>query len=372
MEGNVKLLDKLNHKITNKEFSKELSKRGKLIEDYLSNHYYRKLFKPKDILKGVYNYPIGKALRPAILLFSCGSCGGEERKAIPAAAAVQMYHTWTLVHDDIIDNDDLRRGKPTVHKQFYEVAKERGYKEREAEDYGKNIAILVGDIQHAWSVSLFTDLYSKHDLDPALVLRLINELEKTVSPLLIEGETLDVQYEKMGIEDLRKGQIIDMSAKKTGELYSSSAKIGAMIGLNTLDEGNSLVKSIASFCFNCGVAFQLQDDILGLKAEERQLGKPVGSDIREGKRTTIVWYAYQNADPKEKRQLINLIGNKKADSREIRQAINLLTHLRGIEETKKLARSYIKKAKKYLSIVPESSYKNLLEAWADFMIEREL
>lgn len=361
-----------NKKISEDKFSKELTKRGKLVKDYLLNHHFKDLFRPKDIFDGAYSYPtsMGKALRPGILLFSCGAAGGEEKKAIPAAAAVEMYHTWTLVHDDIIDNDDLRRGKPTVHQQFYKIAKKRGYTEKEALDYGKNIAILVGDVQHAWSVSLFTDLHSKYSFNPALVLKLIDELEKTVSPLLIEGETLDIQYEKKGIDELSREQIIDMSAKKTGELYSYSAKIGAMIGLENSNENHHLIQAISKFCFNCGVAFQLQDDILGLTSKERKIGKPIGSDIREGKRTTIVWYAYKNASPKERRQLINLIGNKRANAQEIREAINLLTHLNGIDNTKNLALNYIKRAKRYLEVIPESFYKNLLRAWANFMIER--
>ncbi len=359
--------------IYKEKFLKELSRRGELVKNYLLNHYFRDLFKPKDIFEGAYSYPssMGKALRPSILLFSCGATGGDEKQAIPAAAAVEMYHTWTLVHDDIIDNDDLRRGKPTVHKQFYKEAKKRGYSDKEAEDYGKNIAILVGDVQHAWSISLFTDLYSKYNFDPLIVLKLIDGLEKTVLPLLIEGETLDIQYEKKEIKELKKEDIIDMSAKKTGELYSYSAKMGAMIGLRKADEVHSLVKALSEFCFNCGVAFQLQDDILGLVSEEKKLGKPIGSDIREGKRTTVVWYAYRNASPEEKQKIINLIGNKKATRDEIKQAINLLTYLNGIKETEELALSYIKKAKKYLKVIPDSPYKDLLKAWADFMIERE-
>lgn len=361
------------NKINEKEFIKELSKRGNLVKKYLLAHPFKKLFKPKDILDGALSYPVsmGKALRPSILLFSCGATGGKEKEAIPAAAAVEIYHTWTLVHDDIIDNDDLRRGKPTVHQQFYKVAKKRGYLEKDAKNYGKNIAILVGDIQHAWSVSLFMDLYSKYNFDPALVLKIIGELEKTVSPTLIEGETLDIQYEKKGIQELTKGQIIDMSAKKTGELYSYSAKVGAMIGLREKNENHPLVSAISRFCFNCGVAFQLQDDILGLIAAEEKLGKPIGSDIREGKRTTIVWYAYKNANKKEKKQIINLIGNKKANAKEIREATNLLICLNGVKETSDLALSYVKKAKNYLKVIPDSSYKKLLEAWADFMIKRE-
>jgi len=366
-------MENIKEKTSNNIFQNELSKRGELVKNYLLNHHFRKLFKPKDIFEGVYSYPTskGKSLRAAILLFSCGATGGQEKKAIPAAAAVEMYHTWTLVHDDIIDNDNLRRGKPTVHRQFLNKALKQGYSLKEAEEYGKNIAILVGDIQHAWSISLFNDLYSKYNFDPALVLKLINELERVVSPLLIEGETLDVQYSKEEIGKVTKEQIIDMSAKKTGELYSSSAKIGAMIGLKNTNEKHPLILAISKFCFNCGVAFQLQDDILGLISKEKRIGKPVGSDIREGKRTTIVWYAYKNASRGQKNKLLKLIGNKKATREEIREAINLLVYLNGIEETKKLALNYIKKAKRFLKAIPESSYKRLLEFWADFMVSRE-
>ncbi len=360
-------------KIKNKiDFHKELSKRGKWVKDYLLNHYYKNNLKPKDILEGAFNYTEagGKSLRPAILLFSCGAAGGEEKKALPAAAALEMYHTWTLVHDDIIDNDDLRRGKPTVHKNFYNKALKRGYAEKEALDYGKNIAILVGDIQHAWTISLFEELYSKYKFDPAMVLKIILELEKGVSPLLIEGETLDIQYEKRRLGELTKEDILGMSAKKTGELYGYSAKIGAMIGLKNANENHPLTKAVSSFCYNCGIAFQLQDDILDLTSKEKDIGKPIGSDIREGKRTTIVWYAYQNANKKEKKNLLKLIGNKKATKEEIKEAINLLIFLNGISETEKLALNYIKKAKGFLKAIPQSNYKKLLESWADFMVSR--
>jgi len=367
----IEVLEKLTAK---QIFQQELSKRGKLIKKYLINHYFKKLLGPKDILDGSLSYPssMGKALRPGILLFSCGAVGGDEKIAIPAAAGVEISHTWTLVHDDIIDNDDIRRGKPSVHHQFYKLAKTRGYSDKEASEYGRNIAILVGDVQHSWTVSLFMDMYKKYKLDPALVLEIINELEVGVIPKLIEGETLDIQYEREKINKLKKEQIIDMSAKKTGQLYSSSAKIGAMIGLKNTDFKHPIILALSNFCFNCGVAFQLQDDILGLISKESKFGKPIGSDIREGKRTTIFWFAYQNANRQEKQQLIKLIGDKKAKENEIKKAINLLIRLKGIEETQRLALQYIHKAKNYLKVVPDSFYKELLVSWANFMVERKI
>jgi len=355
-------------------FTKELSKIGSQVQNQILKSSYNKLLKPNDIYEGSLNYPsaIGKALRPAILIFSCGAVGGDIKKAMPAACGVELFHTWTLVHDDIIDNDNLRRGKPSVHAQFYLESREKGYSEKEALDYGRNIAILVGDIQHSWSVWFFIQLYQKHNISPELVLSLISEMEKGVSPLLIEGETLDVQYEKKKIKELSLKNILDMSAKKTGELYGFAAKAGAMIGLNVSNTNNKLVKAVSQFCFNCGVAFQLQDDILDLTSQEKKFGKPIGSDIREGKRTTIIWYAYQKANSSQKKKLNSILGKKKATKREIKEAINLVESLGGIDKTQKLASKYLKKAVDYLDYLPDSKYKNLLGAWASYMTSRSV
>lgn len=356
------------------KFLEELSRRGEKVQKYILKSSYSRLLKPKDVFEGSLNYPssIGKALRPAILLFACGSVGGDEKKAMPAAAAVELYHTWTLVHDDIIDNDEIRRGKPTVHTQFYNKSRERGYSEDEAREYGRNLAIIVGDAQHSWSIWLFTELYKKHKVKAEIVLSLIEDMEKGVSPLLLEGETLDVQYEKKKISELTLNKIINMSAKKTGELYSYAARAGAMIGLGIADSKNRLVQAVSKFCFNCGVAFQLQDDILGLTGEAEKFGKPIGSDIREGKRTTIIWYAYKKANKKERHKLEILLGKKNASKKEIKEAIGLVEKLGGIEATNKLAVSYIDKAKYYLKDIPGSKYKNMLMSWADFMIARSV
>src|SRR5258708_34861820 len=111
------------------------------------------------------------------MMISCGAVGGNEKVAIPAAAGIQVYHTWTLVHDDIIDRDDRRRGAPTVHVEFAERgAKEFGFKGAEAEHYGHVIGILAGDVQQSWSYMLCHELETKYGIDPALVFKLIRRL----------------------------------------------------------------------------------------------------------------------------------------------------------------------------------------------------
>ena len=143
-----------------------------------------------------------------------------------------------------------------------------------------------------------------------------------------------------------------------------------MVGLNMADPDHPLVDTIASFARDCGTAFQLQDDILGIVGDERTLGKPVGSDIREGKRTTIVLQAYRHADEADKDRLNAVLGNVQASEEEIRRAIQLLRHLGGVDYTANLAKTYVARALDRLDNIPPSKYRDLLHFWADFMIQR--
>jgi geranylgeranyl diphosphate synthase, type I len=356
------------------DFINELSKRKKIVYDYLNASRFRESFRPEHIRNSVYSYVNqgGKSLRPAVLLFSCGAMGGDEAKAIPAAAAIEVFHTWTMVHDDIIDRDSKRRGGPTVHEEFRKRAiSELDYDESEAIHYGISIAMLAGDMQQGWAVSILSELPQNNDIDPNLVLYLIRDSEMRVQSMLIEGQVLDIQYSKLPIDSLNEELILDMLWKKTGALYEFASKAGAMLGLNTNDPDHPLVKAISSFASKCGIAFQLQDDILGIVGNERTLGKPVGSDIREGKRTTILYHTFRNANNEQRDRLLRIFGNEQASDQDIEQAKILLRDLGGIESTKELAVSYVKDAMIHLDKIPPSKYKDLLSLWAEYMIERD-
>ncbi len=353
---------------------KELSIRKEKVHEYLSSSKYRDIFRPEHIYDSVYRYMKygGKALRPSVLLFSCGAVGGDEEKILPAAAAIEVFHTWTIVHDDIIDRDNKRRGGPTVHEEFRKRAiTELGYKKEEAKHYGMSIAMLAGDMQQGWAVSMLSDLAFVNHINPLLVLYLIRDSEMRVQSELIEGQVLDIQYSKAKISSINEKQILNVLWKKTGVLYEFCGKAGAMLGLNTLDSEHYLVKALSNFTSGCGLAFQLQDDILGIVGDEDLLGKPVGSDIKEGKRTIILCHAYENASEKQKRDIENIFGKKNADNESIEYAKKLLRELGGIDYTKQLAKSYVEKSLAYLDEVPDSKYKDLLYLWAQYMIERE-
>jgi geranylgeranyl diphosphate synthase type I len=352
----------------------ELEKRERWVTSYLNSDEFKKWFQPAQLKEAVYSYVdrAGKRLRPAVLLLACGAVGGNEKEAIPAAAAVEIFHTWTLVHDDLIDNDEKRRGGYTVHAECSKIAKEEmSYTDRQAKDYGRDVAILAGDVQQGWSVSLLCDCSLKGKVKPEVTLTLVRMLESYVLNTLVSGETLDILFAKQPVESFEREQITNMLWRKTGALYEFAAKAGAMIGLNTIDASDEKVVALSNFTSRCGTAFQLQDDILGIVGDERQLGKPVGSDIREGKRTTVIYYAFRNASPQQKERLSGILGSQKATEDEISEATELLVQLEGVSETKRMAKRIIEEARSELDVLPESTHKDLLLAWADFMISRD-
>ena len=359
--------------ISMKEFEKELAKRGDLVYEYLTSARYQERFVPEVIHDSVYLYlggRRGKSLRPAVLLFSCGAAGGDEEIALPAAAAIEVFHTWTLVHDDVIDRDCMRRGGYTVHEEFRRRGADLGYGNDDAMRYGTSIAILAGDVQQGWSVSLLSEL-AERGVDPAVVLHLIRMMETDVVLTLLSGQIFDVQYSKAPIESLSEDKILGMLWRKTGALYEFAGKAGAMIGLGTKDESNELVHSISQFTGRCGTAFQLQDDILGVVGDTKKLGKTVGSDIKEGKRTLIVYHAFSNADEAQKRCLSGILGNEMASEEEVCEAVDILRDVGSVEYTESLADRYVREAKRYIEDIPESKYKNLLLMWAEYMVRRE-
>lgn len=358
-----------------KQFFSHLDERVEWIQSYLLDDRFLNRFAPADIRDAVSAYIRygGKRLRPAILLFSSGAVGGDETKAIPAGAAVEVFHTWTLVHDDIIDRDGTRRGEDTVHERFRKATQFREHAPLpavEAAHYGVSVGILAGDVQHGWGISMLCELSSVNGIDPLVTLFLINRLDTRVLNILVEGELLDVQFSYLPIADVSEEMILDMLWRKTGELFEFCAEAGAMIGLNLADTEHPYVKALGRFSSLCGIAFQLQDDILGITGDEKKLGKPVGSDLREGKRTTIVSYAYHRADEAMKRRMEAVLGNANAPQDDVTVVTQWLHESGAVQYTIDKANGYIQEAMPLLDNLPPTKYRDLLQAWAEFLISR--
>ena len=329
-------------------FLRELSETEKMVTKYILDQAGTGIaIRPPIIHTGVLSYIShgGKRLRPSVLMLACTAVGGKKEMALPAAAAVELFHTWTLVHDDIIDNDDLRRGKETVHITAGNYGRSKlNLTHDTARKYGIDTAILTGDVQHGWAVSFLSENLPKAGVRHDVALHLITLLQLNVLRTLVEGEMLDVEFGLCGdIMDLSDDQIIDMLWKKTGILYEYCGIAGAMIGKNSPDYDDQVI-ALKDFCSLCGTAFQIRDDILGLAGNEAELGKPIGSDIREGKKTLLIREALINADEAQKNEILMVLGNSKATISEIQKVIRLVMDLGGIEKARKIAEQFINRA----------------------------
>ena len=365
-----------NAAISQHSFEKLLSavaERKQLMMDYLLQERFAQRFRPDHIRSAVYSYVKsgGKSLRPAVAMLACGAVGGDESKALPFASAIEIYHTWTLVHDDVIDKDSTRRGVPTVHTEYAQKARDEfGWVGADADHYGTTIAMLTGDVQQAWSWSLMFESHLERGVSAEVILRLADEMAKYVTPMLVEGETLDVQFSSLK-QDLTEENVIDMLWKKTGVLYEFAGRSGAAIGLNDANPDIPEVQAIGKFCSLCGTAFQIQDDILGVVGDAKQLGKPVGSDIREGKYTVLTLKALDGANDTQRDTIMGTLGNGEASDDAVETVTSVLRDLGVIEYAQNISRRYVNEAVEHLQTIPDSEYKTLLGHWAEYLIERE-
>lgn len=364
----------MSQEIARGQFLAEVTTRRDRVYAYLQAALARNSLRSLHLGEAVGHYvqQPGKGLRSSILLMCCGATGGAEQSAVPAAAAVELFHVWTLVHDDIIDQDDRRRGRPTVHAEFAKRAKhDLRLNDSAAAHYGLTQALLAGDIQQGWSAALLTETATEYGVDATLALHLIAELFGRVEAHLVDGEALDVQFSLQEPASVTEADILDMMRKKTGVLYAFAATAGACIGLNSWQPDDPVVRGLTGFARNCGLAFQLQDDVLGIVGDAAATGKPVGADIREGKRTLIVMEALRNASPAQRTEILAVLGNRNAHDEQVASATRLLQDLGGVAHARSLARTYIDRAHSSLAQIHRQPYRQLLHAVADFVLARE-
>jgi geranylgeranyl diphosphate synthase type I len=326
-------------------------------------------FAPPQLRQAVLAYPLsgGKALRPALLAWSCRALDGPLPAALRAGAAVELYHTYTLVHDDVIDRDALRRGSPSAHALMEEEGRSQFGLDHEAGHYGLSMAILAGDCQQSWAIALLATL-PELGADPGVTLRLIHQLQRVVGPAIVEGEARDIQLPFLPVAKVSEDAILHMVRTKTSALFSYCGWAGGLLARGRED---AEVRALAEFGERAGTAFQLQDDVLGLVGSEEKLGKPVGNDLREGKRTLIIALAWARAGEEERAQLSAVLGNSDAAPEAIACATGLLRRLGAIDDIRAMAVRYLRDALDYLDILPENTGVRLLRELAESMVKRE-
>ncbi|UCE26005.1 MAG: polyprenyl synthetase family protein [Candidatus Coatesbacteria bacterium] len=351
----------------------EIKVRGDRVRRYIADDGFVSEIIPAHLRDATGDYLArgGKSLRPAVLLFCCGAVGGEEEWALPAAAAVEVTHNWTLIHDDIIDRDELRRGKPSAHVAMAEASRtEWRYPGGEADHYGISMALLGGDMGQCWAVHLLGNLREVPELPLALPGRIIEGLIGYTVPKILEGEALDVQFAGRSISSLSSPEIEDMLVRKTGELYRFCGYAGGLIGVRAGGDIPAEVEALAEFAGLCGAAFQYVDDTLGFLSDDDKLGKSAASDLREGKRTAVVLHGYENATEAQREFIDENLGARDASDEVIEELRGLFVSLGAVEYVKRLAQDRYESALARLEEVRESRYRELLAAWAEFLISR--
>jgi geranylgeranyl diphosphate synthase type I len=284
----------------------------------------------------------GKRLRPYMVIRSCQILGGKVSNAMLAASAVEMVHNFTLVHDDIMDNDNMRHGVPTVHKKF-----------------GMPVAILAGDVLFSKAFQIITE--SK--LSANATTKLVSRLSKACVDVC-EGQLLDV---KMAEEKKipTQAEYITMISKKTAALFDVSCAMGAICATNKSND----ILNLSSFGKNLGIAFQITDDLIGVMGDPKVTKKPVGNDLREGKKSLPILMAIKLAKGKNKKIILKAFGNSKATRNDLNKAIGVIRSL-GIEENvRKQALKYAEKAEKSLTKYSGSAKTELI-ALLDFVVKR--
>jgi octaprenyl-diphosphate synthase len=280
----------------------------------------------------------GKRLRPALLLLSAGYAGYRGDSAVRLGAVVELIHSATLIHDDVIDGANTRRGRPSANSRW-----------------GNHRSVLAGDWLYMQSFQMaLTERNFK-------ILDVLIELTQD----MVEGEL--VQLSKLGRMDLMEEDALELAARKTACLFAGCARLGAVLG-NLDDAGEQAMADYGHFA---GLAFQLVDDVLDFTASPEQLGKPVLSDLKEGKVTLPLIYALESAG-KEGQRLVQTVLEEKGFESVRPEEITALVHKSGaLDRTRTAAHDFARRAKACLNGNANSDFGRALLAVPDFILDRD-
>ncbi len=279
----------------------------------------------------------GKRLRPALFLLCSRLLGVKNDRDVALATVIEFLHTATLIHDDIIDTADTRRGKATVNSIW-----------------GNELTVLLGDY-----------LYLRA-MDIALTPRRIEVLDvlTEITMKLIEGEM--IQLAKRGDIEISEDQYMEIVQRKTAFLFSGCGRIPSIL----VDAPDSTAGAVADYCFNLGISFQIVDDILDFTGEGKVLGKPAANDLSEGTATLPVIYALKEADQKEIETVRKVMDRGYSTEEERHQVLDMLKKYGTLDKARTVAEDYASRAVRALESFPESDAKEILTTIPDFVIKR--
>ncbi len=280
----------------------------------------------------------GKRLRPILLLLAARMTGQVNPAVIHMGTVVELIHAATLIHDDVIDMAETRRGRPSSNVVW-----------------GNHTAVLAGDWLYMQAFQIALRERNFHVLD-----MLIN-----LTQMMVEGELL--QLERLGKIAVSEADYMQLIDRKTACLFSVCAKLGAHVG----GAEESAETRLGDYAWNLGIAFQLVDDVLDFTAREKTLGKPVGGDLREGKVTLPLIYALQSASAEERSQIARVLSDRSYDAVSFASVLAMIERHRGVARVRERAQHFTDRARAIINTFPDSPYQRALLAVTDLVIDRD-
>ncbi len=338
------------------------------IDKELYSYLERKIEEQKDpfnkrVLEDVLRFVKagGKRVRPTLVVAGYLGAGknGDER-VVKASISYELLHAYLLIHDDIIDRDEKRRGQPTVWKSLMDHYVGDGLERHDAE----SIAICAGDIANEYStLSLIEAGFS-----PEITVRAVRELRE-IAERTGYGQVLDVSLEMLPIEKVREEDVLRVHELKTAK-YTIEGPLH--LGATLAGAPKEVFEAYSNYAIPVGIAFQLQDDIIGVFGDEKKTGKPVGSDIREGKRTLLIVKAYERATPEQRKVLDAIVGRESATPEEIDMVKEIIVETGSLDYSRDLMEQLMDQGVSSLDNAPiDEAIKDVLRDLAEYIIKRD-
>ena len=304
----------------------------------------------------------GKRIRPILAIKSYQLLGGkQEHEMVKASLSLELLQSYLLMHDDLMDKDATRRGKPSSWNYFTEYHK-KNFSGKDPEWFGNSMAVLAGDICNALSQKA---IYNTSFSD-SVKQKATNKLTE-MNLLTGYGQLLDVAYEQ-------KKQVSEEEVTKMFELKTARYTISGPLELGAIfsEADEAVIKILADFGVPAGVAFQIHDDILGIFADEDKLGKPLGSDLSEGKRTLLIANVYSNPPSKEKDKILSYLGKSEITQNELEEVRQLIKNIGALEKTEAMKKQFVDKALEIASSeLLSKEVQHFLKEFTDYLVSRE-
>ncbi len=307
----------------------------------------------------------GKRLRPVLIVLGYKAIKGDDvpENLYTASCSVEILHNGSLLHDDLIDHDETRRGGKTFHATYRDLHFESSKNKEASFDYGMTMAILGGDSL----INLGASAITAANLEPEVTAKLHAYYEYAFQ-MLVDGVLIEMNMitDKSATPDT----YLRMVRMKTAVLFDRSLMMGAAIA----KASDSQLKAMEEFGINVGMAFQMQDDILGSFGDEEKLGKSSSGDIREAKKTMLVFEAYDRATPDQKKELDELLGKEGMTDEEVDRVRDIFRETRALEVTQKRMSDLLTSGQAALDKAEPpliTKYREFLVGFSDFLVQRD-